>query len=776
MSQYAHLVLTLSKLNETELKTAENMLMTLKGIQDQTGNGASFSFEIVYHRDFVTLIMSVPKKLKSFVQSQLIGTYPMIEIHTARDFLGSLGKRPLYVGEMKHEESFVFPLKTYVDFDYGEVKKYHDTLAPVLSAFSHLEHPDDLVVLQMAVKSCHRNVARKGIKAITIAQGIHWTLEKPFLSSYTQQAGFHPLWFWIRLLHGFRKGKAVATGQNTKQISSGRHVEQEENARSSAEYEYLRAADKLVKKLFHVNMRVLIATKKDAEHADSIYHSIAASLMSLNDAQAGKIVPTKLQRVANADAFRQRAVTKDGLILNSEELASYVHVPLGELEIPKLTWTTFRKIEPPANVSMKDAVIQIGTSNYHNRKIPFGLKPKDILRHAYIIGRTGMGKSTLLENMLFDAIRAGKGVGVVDPHGDLAEKVLSFVPPSRINDVIVFDPSDTDYPVSYNIMECKNEKERAMIASGLVGVFAKLYADSWGPRLEHILRNTIMTLLWCKDVSILAIPRILTDKKFRKKCVKQVDDPILKDFWEKEYEPLQERTKVEWINPILNKVGQFLSNPILRNILGQVKSKFHIRWAMDKGKILIVNLSKGKIGEDVSTLLGSVLITKFQIEAMSRADIAEDKRRDFYLFIDEFQNFATSSFATILSEARKYKLALIMANQYVAQMDETVRDAIFGNVGTMISFQVGFEDAEDLMKQFSEAVQETDLVSLSRGCVYLRLLVDGLPTPAFSAKTSMPVSVPEDGERVEKILRVSREKYGVKREVIEEKIKKWSGE
>ncbi len=776
MEKLSHLVLTLSKLNLSELKVAENLLMTLHELQNEKNRCASFSFEIVAHKDYISLIFSVPTKNKSFLRSQILAAYPMIEIHEAKDYLLSIGKRKVYGGEILQSESFVFPIKSYVDFGLEEMKKYHDTLKPVLSAFSNIESPDDIISLQISCSSCSQKVAKRGLKGITIAQGLYWMLEKPFLRSYTRQDAFGKLAYFIWALHGFRKGKEVVAGQRATRVSSSQNVEGDETKKSTVSFEYSRAADKLLKKLFRVNMRILVATKGAKEDAESIYQSIATSLLTFNDPQLGRLEPTPMKPLKSIEEFLTREVAKKSNIFSTEELASLIHVPLGELEIPKLTWSSFRKIEPPATITMKNAILKIGASNHHSRRIPFGLQEKDILRHVYIIGRTGMGKTTLLENMIFDAMQSGKGIAVIDPHGDLAERALHFVPKSRINDVIHFDPSDVDYPISYNIMECKDEKERSTIASGLVGVFKKLYAESWGPRLEHILRNTILTLLHCNDVSILAIPKILTNKAFRKQCLNQLDDPILKDFWENEFEPLQERTRTEWISPILNKVGQFLGNPILRNILGQIKSKFHLRWVMDKGKILIINLSKGKIGEDVSMLLGSVLITKFQIEAMSRADIPHDERRDFYLFIDEFQNFATESFASILSEARKYKLALIMANQYIAQMNEMVRDAIFGNVGTLISFQVGFEDAEALMKQYSEKVEAADLVSLSRGAIYLRLLIDGLPTPVFSASTFPPLTVEADAESIEKIFRLSREKYGVERKIIEDKIRKWSGE
>jgi hypothetical protein len=393
---------------------------------------------------------------------------------------------------------------------------------------------------------------------------------------------------------------------------------------------------------------------------------------------------------------------------------------------------------------------------------------------VYIIGKTGMGKTTLLENMIFSDIQAGKGVAVIDPHGDLADSVLNYVPAERTNDVIIFDPSDRDFPIAFNMLETADPALNTIIASGLVGIFKKIYADSWGPRLEHILRNTILSLLEYPNTTMLGITRILQDRDFRRKVVRKIEDPVVKGFWEKEFEVMQDRMRVEAISPILNKVGQFLASPIIRNIVGQPKSTVNLRFAMDKGKIIIVNLSKGKLGEDNSQLLGAMLITKFQIDAMSRADIPEKDRKDFYLYVDEFQNFATDSFATILSEARKYRLNLTMANQYIAQMPDEVRDAVFGNVGSTISFQVGFDDAEYLSSQFGEEALPADLVSLSKYTAYTKLLVDGMPSKTFSLDTLPPPDYDMEEGRREKIRKVVRERYTKSREMVEDKIKRWS--
>ena len=334
-------------------------------------------------------------------------------------------------------------------------------------------------------------------------------------------------------------------------------------------------------------------------------------------------------------------------------------------------------------------------TNFRNQRKRFGIKAPDRRKHAYIIGKTGMGKTTLLENMAIQDIASGKGLGIIDPHGEFAEKMLAFVPKERIDDVIYFNPSDTRFPIAFNPMERVALNQRHLVASGLLGVFKKIWPDVWSPRMEYLLSNAILSLLEIPGSTLLGINRMFAEKDFRKKIVAQLSDPVVKAFWEKEYAQYQERFATEASAAIQNKVGQFISNPLIRNIVGQETSSFDLRKIMDEGKILIMNLSKGKIGEENSRLLGAMLVTKIYLTAMTRVDIPrEEDRRDFYLYVDEFQNFATESFASILSEARKYRLNLTLAHQYVAQMDETVQDAVFGNVGSMISFRVGAQDAE----------------------------------------------------------------------------------
>jgi len=412
-------------------------------------------------------------------------------------------------------------------------------------------------------------------------------------------------------------------------------------------------------------------------------------------------------------------------------------------------------------------------TNFRNQKRRFGIKTDDRRRHMYVIGKTGMGKTTLMENLILADIYAGHGCAYIDPHGDTAEKLLEFIPSNRINDVVYFNPADIDYPVGFNILETENEDQKPLIASGLMGVFKKIWPDVWSPRMEYILMNCVLGLLDYPGATLLGINRLLVDKDYRSRVVAKIRDPIVKTFWLAEFTSWSEKYATEAIAPVQNKVGQFLSSSVIRNMVAQVKSTINLRQIMDDGKILIVNLSKGRIGEDNMRLLGGMLITKLQLAAQERQNILESERRDFYLFVDEFQNFANESFANILSEARKYRLNLIVAHQYIEQLDEKVAPAIFGNVGTIIVMRVGGADATFMETEFAPTFTPEDLVNLAKYQIYLKLMVDGVATVPFSADTLSPIAQ-RTGSK-EKVIAVSRERYAESRPIIEEKVLKWSG-
>ncbi|MSR84839.1 hypothetical protein EXS71_00115 [Candidatus Uhrbacteria bacterium] len=412
-------------------------------------------------------------------------------------------------------------------------------------------------------------------------------------------------------------------------------------------------------------------------------------------------------------------------------------------------------------------------TNFRNQQRRFGIKTDDRRRHMYIVGKTGMGKTTLMENLILSDIYAGHGCCYIDPHGDTAERLLDFIPSNRVNDVVYFNPADMDYPVGFNILETDSDDQKPLIASGLMGVFKKIWPDVWSARMEYILMNCVLALLDYPGATLLGINRLLVDKEYRSRVVSKIRDPIVKTFWVAEFTSWSEKYATEAIAPVQNKVGQFLSSSVIRNMVAQVKSTINPRRIMDDGKILIVNLSKGRIGEDNMRLLGGMLITKIQLAAQERQNILELERRDFYLFVDEFQNFANESFASILSEARKYRLNLIVAHQYIEQLDEKVAPAIFGNVGTIIVMRVGGADAEFMETEFAPTFTPEDLVNMTKFQMYLKLMVDGVATSPFSAAALPPIA--QHTGSMEKVVAISRERYAEPRALIEEKVLKWSG-
>jgi DNA helicase HerA-like ATPase len=379
-----------------------------------------------------------------------------------------------------------------------------------------------------------------------------------------------------------------------------------------------------------------------------------------------------------------------------------------------------------------------GETDWRGERRPFGIKRQDRRAHMYVIGKTGMGKSTLLQTLIASDLRRGEGLAVLDPHGDLIQRVAPLVPPSRGREVIHFDPASR--PIVFNPLDISHPARRHLVASGLVSAFKKLWADSWGPRLEYLLRNTLLTLLERQGSTLLDVPKLLADKEFRQAVLIAVTDDRLKAFWRTEYDQYPARFRAEAIVPIQNKVGAFLASPVVRRVLGQPRSDIDLRRVMDEGQILLANLSKGKLGEDMSALLGALLITGLEQAALSRAEIPEEERRDFYLCIDEAHAFRTLSLADLLPEARKFRLNLILAHQYLEEVDESVRAAILGNVGTLIVFRVGARDAEDLAREFSPSVTMQDLQNLPPYSFYLKLMVDGVMSQGFSARTVFPTS------------------------------------
>ena len=736
------------------------------------------------------------------LESQLYAQYPQIEIEHLKEDPFICGENEEVTSiDMELDDAEVYPIKRHPQFDDMLSRVNVDSIAGITSTLARYNVPGMRGHVQISMKPLGDEYRRRALRFIPLlTKGLPSISERyqKFYADIQLSRGFKRL-LWLpvaTLLGGFRawpglskmflKGGALSGGLSGESSSTSDPDELELEQASARNHDREDAiggiVDKVNRLLFTCNVRASVIAPKDQRiPAEQKLNEIVGSYRQFALPKSNEFIP----RNPIVDDQLVRGFRISPYILSVEEVATLWHIPTILVETPNIDWVMSRKLEPPGNLPIpdqtddrKDLTI-LGEAVYRGQKSEFGVRRFDRHRHIYIIGKTGMGKSTLLENMIFSDIHAGKGIGVIDPHGDLIEAILQFVPKERSNDVILFDPADKDYPISFNVLDCKDPDQRVLTASGIMSVFTKLWPDVWSGRMEHILRNTLLALLDYEGSSMLGIMRMYADPVYRDKVVEKVEDPVVKSFWQDEYASWSEKYRTEAISAIQNKVGQLLSTPLIRNIVGQVKSKLNIRHAMDTGKIILVNLSKGKLGEDTSAFLGSMLVTKFQIDAMSRADITEDKRKDFYLYVDEFQNFATESFATILSEARKYRLALTMANQYVSQLligdkSTALRDAVFGNVGTLCSFQVGSDDAEVLSLQYEEMVTAKDILSLPKYHMYQRLMIDGMPSKPFSVSTLPPPVFEQDEGRINVIRQLSRDRYSEKREVIEDKIRKWA--
>lgn len=784
------LQIQVSKNNEKSAKVAEYIFAALQAstVKESWKNwflgkkSPRFSFEIASIKHHIYFYIWCPEQYKNLLINQLYGQYPDIEINETPDYSFEINKEESQrcIGaEMSTTDPYIYPIKRHPQFEDKTNLLFLDPLSAITSSFASLESTNEKLAIQIVVSPLDNTWRERGLKAAAKIRG-----------GFRLSSPNYGVWYTNLLLHKrFRKLFNIFFIHPWIFLIglSAKHSQGAEDHKSEVEESHQKEtveqgiSGKLSQNGFDCNIRwVYVPEKSSGEHfTENKLKESAAGLYQFNLPRFNSFA---IKNISNKGRmflkrFQKRSII-DPFILNTEEVATLWHLPNNTVNTPNIQWVQSNKIEAPLNLPQphsteKEDFTALGQANFRTQKTLFGIKKDDRRRHMYIIGKTGMGKSTILENMIVSDIANGKGVAVIDPHGDLADAVLHFIPKNRTNDVMVFNPSDTDFPVSFNMLECKIPEQRYLVASGLLGVFKKMFGESWGPRLEHILRNTILALTENPGSTILGIMRMLTDDSYRKKVLKNVKDPIVQSFWKDEFGRWNDKQKAESVSPIQNKVGQFLSSPLIRNVFGQPKSSVDLRFLMDKQKIVIINLSKGKIGDDNSSLLGSMMITKFQLDAMSRADIPEEKRIDFYLYVDEFQNFATDSFAVILSEARKYKLNLTMANQYIEQMSDEVKAAVFGNVGTLMTCQLGAEDAEIFSRQFSETISANDIVNLPKYQCYIKLMIDGMPSNPFSANTLPPPLANGDFAKKEKIQQLSRERYAKKREFVEGKIQEW---
>ncbi|KUK77415.1 MAG: hypothetical protein XD93_0340 [candidate division WS6 bacterium 34_10] len=695
-----------------------------------------------------------PKHLAKFVEGQIYAQYPNADIKYVQDYTLQKGSNGSYIttGEIEFVKDYIFPIKTFRDFEV-------DPLAAITGAVSDLK-PGESAWIQVLIRPVANFWQEESKKYITaIREGKD--LDSNFFKSLSK--------VFLAI------GKSLSS--NSEDSGAKKEVIR---LAPGQEEELSQIENKMLKVGFEFVVRV-ITKAEDQIRSEQILRDSVASFKQFTTAHLNSFSYSVEERDAKdiyTDFVKRKLPEETVDIMNIEELASVFHLPNISVETPNIAWSRSKKLEPPMNLPLESdyGVSVFAETDYREHKVNFGIKPEDRRRHFYLLGKTGVGKSTVFKNMFIADILRGEGACFVDPHGEAVEELLDFIPPERIDDVVYFDPTDVDNPVGFNMLELRDKSQRDLIADGVVEVFKKQFGDSWGPRLQYILTNAIATLLEAQNTTLLAVIRILIDKNYRKFILKQVDDPILLQFWEDEFEQMSSNRRLvtEAVAPIQNKVGRFISSAVIRNIIGQVKSTIDLREIMDERKILLVNLAQGKLGEETASLLGGMIITRLQSTAMERTDLPFDERRDFYLYVDEFQNFATESFAKILSEARKYKLNLTMTNQYIDQIPLTVRQAIFGNVGTLGSFVVSQSDASILENELAPDITADDLVSLDAHAMYIKLCIDGMTSVPFSAK-SLPPRYMAYGLK-DRVVESSREKYSMDREIIEDKIKRWSSQ
>ena len=752
------LILEIPKTNDKKELAAEQLFASLHGIlrdkrELKLSRGAQehLSFEVASVNGQIRFYVWIPRSLQSFVEGQIYAQYPTVQIHQAsEDYTEHERDHSVtYTTEMTLTASEFLPIKTFQTFEV-------DPLAGITGTLAKLESTGEELWIQ---------VLAKPVEDSWQIEADHWISRlREGSASILPSVGGSMRWLGGLFAALWRPPEEGLAGGKGPEIS-------ERNKTRIAE-----AEKKATKLGYEVKIR-LAYLGENQTNAKLRMQALVGTFKQFNSTNLNGFKPIKAAYGKEfLEKYRRRAFFGDGFILNIEELASVFHLPHTNVETPNIVWASAKTAEPPSKLPVltgsdtnDDQISAFGVTNFRGINHQFGMLRYDRSRHVYIIGQTGAGKSGLLELFALSDIFHNQGYAIIDPHGDFAINNMKFIPGSRLNDVVYFNPADTAYPLGFNPLEVTNPNQKTNISSEVIGVLKRMFGESWGPRLEYILRYTILALLDRPETTMLDITRMLTDKNFRKETLGYCRDTVVLQFWNVEFASWNDKFVAEAVAPVLNKVGAFTANPIIRNIIGQPKSTFNIRQIMDEGKILIVNLSKGLIGEDNAAILGSFLVTKIQLAAMSRSDIPDIRdRRPFYLYVDEFQNFATDSFATILSEARKYGLNLTVANQYISQMNETVRDAVFGNVGTMISFRVSADDAPILAKQFEPNFEAVDLLQMHNRNFVINMVIGGEKTPAFSARTlELP---PSQADNTLHIIEHSRRMYSRSREDVEKEI------
>lgn len=735
---------------QEDISVAETLFSTLGGLRAERGLMAwlrgrkdHFGFEIVAREGMVEFYVSTPKKYVQYLVQQIQTLHPNAHIEDVDDYNVFVPQGVTVGGFLKLQRHHLYPIKTYRQIEADPVDAITNALSKVVKG--------EGAAVQFVVRSARGEWRRKGVR---VAQEMSKGKSAGEAIASTSLIG---------LLSGSGFKKSTKPGEMPAQQHSLSPLEQDMQKA---------VQEKSSKGGLDVIVRV-VASAADPVRAQGILANIMDTFGQYNMYEYGNsfVKGAPGNRAAFLRDFIFRSFReKHAFVLAAHEMASIFHFPLPSTETPNIRWLTARKAPPPSNMPQEGIVL--GKVKYRGEETMVRMKRGDRRRHVYIIGKSGSGKSVLIENMALQDIVNGDGVCVVDPHGDLVEHILEQMPENRIDDVIVFDPSDLDRPIGLNMLEVENEEQKDFAVQEMIAIFYKLFPPEMiGPMFEHNMRNVMLTLMSDPEESgtIAEIPRMFSDPDFQKAWVSKLTDPVVRAFWEKEMAKTSDFHKSEMLGYLISKVGRFVENTMMRNIIGQRISGFSIREAMDKKKILLVNLSKGKTGEVNANLLGLIIVSKLQMAALSRADLPEDQRHDFFLYIDEFQNFITDSIATILSEARKYRLCLIIAHQYMGQLvqnnDTKIRDAVIGNVGTMMLFRIGIEDAELLEKEFAPTFNAYDLINVEQYTAYVKLLIDNTACKPFNMLTLPPRK--GNPELAAAIKELSRFKHGKDRDRVE---------
>ncbi|HET9722022.1 MAG TPA: DUF87 domain-containing protein [Candidatus Saccharimonadales bacterium] len=753
----ALLMLEVPRTNDKKELAAEQMLAALHGIlrtkRELKLSGTlqeHISLEIAAIGQRIRFYIWTPKHLQAFVEGQIYAQYPTVQIFEqdqTEDYADRvLTQTVVHTTDLELTGDETLPIKTFPSFEV-------DPLAAITATLAKLDKEDEELWIQILARPVHDDWHRKGARmAAKIRRG----------------GGM----FSSGAAMGYAAEAIAALARPPTNESKEPELTERDKSRITA------IQEKSNKLGYQVKIRILYAGH-DQHTARLRMQALVGAFKQFNTTNLNGFHSRSAS--FNRDKqyeYQTRFFIDKGYILNIEELASLFHLPHTTVETPNILWATTKTAEPPPNVPIQVSgneqdISLMGVTNFRGTNTVFGLYRADRGRHVYILGQTGTGKSGALELLTLSDIYYNQGFAVIDPHGDYAQHVLSFIPQNRVDDVVYFNPADTSYPIGFNPLEITDPSLKGHISSELVGVLKRLFAESWGPRLEYILRYSLLALLDYPNSTMLDITRLLTDKKFRAHVITYIDDPVVKNFWVTEFASWNDKFAAEAVAPVLNKVGAFTANPMIRNIIGQTKSTFNIRKIMDEGKILIVNLSRGLMGEDNAGILGAMMVTKIQLAAMGRADMPMDERRPFYLYVDEFQNFATDSFATILSEARKYGLNLTVANQYISQMSEAVRDAVFGNVGTIVCFRISPDDSPFLQKYFEPQFEGADLIQQHSRFFVTTMMISDEKAPPFSAKTLNLPTAPDDLS--DRIVALSRERYTRNRSEVEQLVRQNAG-